>query len=37
MEKHKDNENNKYNRFIFMKNGKTMFHVKHFMDKYLEK
>lgn len=36
-EAHKDNENNKKNRFIFMEKRKSMFHVKHFLDNYLEK
>jgi len=34
---HKDNENNIENGFIFMEKGKSMFHVKHFLDKYSEK
>ena len=33
---HKDNENNIENGFIFMEKGKSMFHVKHFLDKYSE-
>ena len=34
---HKDNENMKKNGFIFMEKGKSMFHVKHFLDNYPEK
>lgn len=33
---HKDNENNIENGFIFMEKRKSMFHVKHFLDKYSE-
>lgn len=33
----KDNEKNTENRFIFMEKGKSMFHVKHFLDNYPEK
>ena len=30
-------KNNIENGFIFMEKGKSMFHVKHFLDKYSEK
>lgn len=36
-EQRKDNEKCREKRTIFMKKRKSMFHVKHFLDKYLEK